>query len=136
MANLMPLPKMRFTNAGRPLVGGKVFFYVAGTTTPKTTFKDRAQATANTNPVILDSNGEADIWLEMGYYKVVLKTSTDVVVWTVDGVAADANGLNVDDLNKAGDRLVAACESCHKSFKPDLPTMGLYKSTNYPPKTE
>jgi|GEM_PF-5694671 len=101
MANLMPLPKMRFTNAGRPLVGGKVFFYVAGTTIPKNTFKDRSQATANTNPVILDSNGEADIWLEMGYYKVVLKTSTDVVVWTVDGVAANANGLNIDDLNQA-----------------------------------
>lgn len=98
MANLMPLPKMRFTNAGRPLVGGKVFFYVAGTTTPKNTFKDRSQATANTNPVILDSNGEADIWLEVGYYKVVLKTSNDVTIWTADRIATDVGGLNVDDL--------------------------------------
>lgn len=39
-------------------------------------------------------------------------------------------------LNTAGDRLVAACESCHKAFKPDLPTMGLYKSPNYPRKSE
>lgn len=41
---------------------------------------------------------------------------------------------NVDALNKAGDRLVAACEDCHKKFKPDLTSMGLYKSPNYPPK--
>ena len=53
----------------------------------------------------------------------------------MDALAA-AKARNVDQLNKAGDRLVAACESCHKSFKPDLPTMGLYKSPNYPPKTE
>ncbi len=53
----------------------------------------------------------------------------------MDALAA-AKARNVDQLNKAGDRLVAACESCHKAFKPDLPTMGLYKSPNYPPKTE
>lgn len=101
MANLMPLPKMRFTNQGRPLIGGKVFFYVAGTSTPKNTFKDRSQSTLNSNPVILDSNGEADIWFEAGYYKVVLKSSTDVLIWTVDSIAADAQGLNLDDLNAA-----------------------------------
>ena len=26
-----------------------------------------------------------------------------------------------------------SCESCHKAFKPDLTSMGLYKSANYPP---
>jgi len=100
MANLMPLPKMRFTNAGRPLVGGKVFFYVAGTTIPKNTFKDRSQATANTNPVILDSNGEADIWLEAGYYKVVLKTSSDATVWTQDYVSAPVIGTDEEIYNE------------------------------------
>lgn len=53
----------------------------------------------------------------------------------MDALAA-AKARNIDQLNTAGDRLVAACESCHKAFKPDLPTMGLYKSPNYPPKTE
>lgn len=53
----------------------------------------------------------------------------------MDALAA-AKARNVDQLNTAGDRLVAACESCHKAFKPDLPTMGMYKSPNYPPKTE
>ncbi len=40
---------------------------------------------------------------------------------------------NVQALNDAGDRLVASCESCHKKFKPGLTSMGLYKSTSYPP---
>jgi len=54
MANLMPLPKMSFTDSnGRPLVGGKVFSFDAGTSTPKNTFTDATGATPNTNPVIL-----------------------------------------------------------------------------------
>lgn len=53
----------------------------------------------------------------------------------MDALAA-AKARNVGALDKAGDRLVATCESCHKAFKPDLPTMGLYKSPNYPPKSE
>lgn len=62
-------------------------------------------------------------------------TADEMSAAGMDALAA-AQARNVDQLNKAGDRLVAACESCHKAFKPDLPTMGLYKSPNYPPKTE
>jgi hypothetical protein len=29
---------------------------------------------------------------------------------------------------------VAACETCHKKFKPDLTSVGLYKSPKYPQK--
>lgn len=93
------------------MIGGKVFFYVSGTSTPKNTFKERSQSTLNSNPVILDSNGEADIWFEVGYYKVVLKSSTDVLIWTVDGIAADAQGLNLDDLNAAVTAAQAAAET-------------------------
>ena len=45
-----------------------------------------------------------------------------------------AQAKSVSALEAAGDRLVAACESCHKKFKPDLTSMGIYKSPNYPPK--
>ena len=43
--------------------------------------------------------------------------------------AKDAKALGV-----AGDRLVAACETCHKKFKPGLTSMGIYKSASYPGK--
>jgi hypothetical protein len=39
---------------------------------------------------------------------------------------------NIDQLTAAGDRLVASCNACHVAFKPDLPSMGIYKSPDYP----
>jgi hypothetical protein len=58
MAVLTPAPKTAFVNAaGEPLVGGKLYTYIAGTTTLQTTYTDSTAATANTNPVILDSRG-------------------------------------------------------------------------------
>jgi len=44
-----------------------------------------------------------------------------------------AKSKDVAALNVAGDKLVEACESCHKMFKPDLPSMGLYHKPDYPP---
>jgi len=51
----------------------------------------------------------------------------------MDALAA-AQARNVDAINLAGDRLVAACEDCHKQFKPGLTSMGIYQSPNYPPR--
>lgn len=91
-----------FDNNGQPLVGGKVFTYEAGTTTPKPTYTDSTGAVANTNPVILNSAGRADIWFEDGGYKLVLTTAADVVVKTVDnvgGVTGTAFGANVQEIS-------------------------------------
>ena len=60
---LTPSPIMQFFDAnGNPLVGGKLYTYAAGTTTPQATFTDYNGATANTNPVIFNSRGEAAVW--------------------------------------------------------------------------
>jgi hypothetical protein len=84
---LAPLAKQRFFDSnGLPLSGGKLYTYDAGTTTPKTTYSDRS-GTANTNPVILDSNGYADVWIDSGYYKFVLKDSSDNTIWTKDQIS-------------------------------------------------
>lgn len=86
MAQLIPSPKFRAVGAdGLALVGGKLFTYVAGSSTPKATYADQGLASPNANPVILNSRGEADVWLD-GNYKVVLTTAADVVVWTVDNI--------------------------------------------------
>lgn len=89
MTVLSPPPKAQFLTAtGTPLVGGKVYTYAAGTTTPLATYTTSGGGTANTNPVILDVRGEADIWYTNGVsYKVVLKDSTDSTIWTVDNIA-------------------------------------------------
>jgi len=89
MASLSPPPKLQFFGTdGLPLVGGKLYTYAAGTTTPLATYVDHTGTTTNTNPVILDSNGEADVWLpDTTSYKYVLKTSADVLLYTVDYIA-------------------------------------------------
>ena len=84
---LTPSPKMQFfTAAGIPLVGGKLFTYASGTTVPLATYTDDTGYTVNTNPIILDSRGEAGVWLGPSRYTFVLKDPNDNLIWTVDGV--------------------------------------------------
>jgi hypothetical protein len=95
MAVLTPQPKMQFTTAaGVPLSGGKVYTYIAGTTTPQATFTDYTGATPNTNPVILDSRGEANIWLGGALYKFKLTDANDVEIWTVDYISAPTSSVS------------------------------------------
>ncbi len=90
-ATLLPVPRARFFSpAGLPLAGGKVFTYVAGTTTPLASYTDYSGTVANTNPVILDANGEANIWLDSQLYKIVLRDADDVTLWTVDNVGQNS----------------------------------------------
>lgn len=84
---LTPSPKMQFfTAAGVPLVGGKLFTYASGTTVPLATYTESLGNTANTNPIILDSRGEAGVWLGPSRYTFVLKDPDDNLIWSVDGV--------------------------------------------------
>lgn len=89
MAGLSPTPKQQiFGSDGAPLVGGKIYTYAAGTTTPTATYTSSSAGTANTNPIILDSYGQANIWLlSTVSYKFVVKTATDVLLYTVDNIA-------------------------------------------------
>lgn len=84
-------PTFRWFDAnGDPLNGGKVYTYEAGTSTPLATYPtyDDALAgtNANANPVVLDSDGAAQIWVQASFYKVVVKTSADVTLYTQDDV--------------------------------------------------
>ena len=95
MASLMPQGKQQyFSNAGALLVGGKVYTYAAGTTTPLATYSDAAGTTPNTNPVILDSRGEASVFFATSSYKLVLKDASDATIWTQDNVSvANADSI-------------------------------------------
>jgi len=89
MAVLTPSPKTAFVDAaGEPLVGGQLYTYIAGTTTLQATYTDATAATANTNPIILDSRGEASVWLGGAIYKFVLKDADGALIWTVDYISA------------------------------------------------
>lgn len=82
-ATLLPNGKQQFlSDNGDPLVGGKVYFYIPNTTTPKNTWQDEGQTILNTNPVILDSRGEAVIY-GTGRYRQVLTDSLDNTIYDV-----------------------------------------------------
>jgi hypothetical protein len=89
MAGLTPSPKQQiFGTDGLPLVGGKIYTYAAGTSTPIATYTDYTAGTANTNPIILDSLGQANIWLiNTTAYKFVVKDADDVLLYTVDNIS-------------------------------------------------
>jgi hypothetical protein len=93
-----PIPTLRFREFdanGDPLSGGKVYTYLAGTTIPLATYTDPSEETPNTNPVILDSEGYADIYLGDASYKFVVTDADDVVRYTRDNISP-ATGEVVD----------------------------------------
>jgi hypothetical protein len=93
-AALTPPPKIQFfANDGTPLVGGKLYSYAAGTTTPLATYTTYAGTVANTNPVILDSRGEADVWLDSALYKLALYDADNALIWTVDNISSINSGI-------------------------------------------
>lgn len=110
-AKLCPSLKFRAVNAttGAALAGGKVHTYEATSSTPKATYADTGAAAALTNPVILDSNGEAVIFLSSGFYKFTIADSSDVVQYSLDNVTADApNVTGVVDIANGGTGQVTA----------------------------
>ena len=79
-----------FTNTGAVLTGGKLYTYLAGTTTPAVTYTTSAGTVARTNPVVLDSAGRVpgsgEIWLLAVSYKFILKDSNEVLIATYDNI--------------------------------------------------
>lgn len=95
MAVITPIPKTQFLDAaGAPLAGGFVYTYQAGTTTPQATYTDVTGSTLNSNPVVLDARGEANIWLGEATYKMTLCNAQNVEIWTVDYISAPTTAVS------------------------------------------
>ena len=82
-----------FTSTGAVLTGGKLYTYLAGTTTPAVTYTTSQGNIPWTNPVVLDAAGRVpgsgEIWLSVGVkYKFVLKDDNDVLIATYDNVSS------------------------------------------------
>ena len=97
-AFLAPILNDQFFLAnGDPLAGGKIFSYVAGTTTKLALYTGPDGATPYANPLVLDAGGRipssGSAWLTVGSkYKFVLAPANDTdppasPYWTVDAVA-------------------------------------------------
>lgn len=99
-----PIPRQDcFDTSGNPRAGAKLYFYVTGTTTPLATYSNSGLTVANANPVVADSAGLfGEIFLtQSAVYKVVLKTSADVTVWTADPVSGGTTSTDLTGLVNA-----------------------------------
>lgn len=90
--NLSPLFNAQtvFGPTGLPLAGGQIFCYQAGSSTPLTTYTTSAGTVANSNPIILGTDGKSpqEIWLQYGYsYKFVVEDSANNLIATYDNIA-------------------------------------------------
>ena len=70
---------------GQPCAFGKLYTYLNETVVPKATYQDYRGLQPNTNPVILDGKGEANIyWATNELYTIKLFTFEDDEVYTQD----------------------------------------------------
>ncbi|CAB4152324.1 hypothetical protein UFOVP620_10 [uncultured Caudovirales phage] len=90
--NLSPLFNgiTNFDSTGAILAGGLLYTYQAGSSTPLATYTTVNGLIANTNPVVLGTDGKLpqELWLQSGFsYKFVLQTASSVIVNTYDNIA-------------------------------------------------
>jgi len=87
-AQLSPSPVFQaFAPGGGFLAGGLLFTFAAGTSTPQATYTDFTKSTLNANPVVLNSTGQANIWLDPSQsYKFALEDHLGTPIWTVDNI--------------------------------------------------
>ena len=77
------------TNTGLPLAGGLLYTYQAGSSTPLTTYTTINGTIANTNPIVLGTDGRlpSELWLTYGYfYKFVLQDAVGSTIATYDNL--------------------------------------------------
>lgn len=102
----MPYVKRTFfdTTSGVAVVaaGYKLFTYAAGSSTKVNTYTDALAGGTNTNPIILDTAGQADIFLVASSYKFILAPPTDTdpptsPIWSEDNIiSVPTAAANVD----------------------------------------
>lgn len=67
---------------GQPLIGGRLWTWMANTTTPKAAWADPALAVPLENPIVLNDQGARDIWLN-GTYHLRLEDADGVELWDI-----------------------------------------------------
>jgi len=74
---------------GLPLAGGLIYTFQAGSSTALTTYTDNSGLVANTNPIVLGTDGRPpnEIWLQSGFsYKFQIENSLGTIISTLDNL--------------------------------------------------
>ena len=83
-----PISTQTIFHSGVVAVGAKAYFYDAGSTTPRSIWTKSDATVAASNPVIADGDGVIPpTWITgTADYRIVIKTSTDVLIRTIEGL--------------------------------------------------
>jgi hypothetical protein len=80
---IIPNGKQQFINSnGQPLAGGSVYYYIPSTTTFKNTYQNDSGSVLNTNPIVLDANGQC-IAYGSGSYRQQVYDVYNNLIWDV-----------------------------------------------------
>lgn len=101
MANFLTPAVLQVSDASaNPLAGAKEYVYATGTTTLLSLFSNEALSTPQANPMIADSAGVFPIcFIAETKFKVILKSSADVTLYTRDPVFSTGRADNVSAAN-------------------------------------
>ena len=117
-----------FDNNGNPLAGGKIYTYLAGTTTNAPTYTSSSGTIAHSNPIVLDGAGRVpsgEIWLTDGIlYKFVVEDSASNLIGTYDNLA----GINSNFVNYTNSQEIQTATAGQTVFT--LTTMQYQPGTN------
>ena len=117
-----------FDNNGNPLAGGKIYTYLAGTTTPAATYTSSQGSIAHSNPIVLDGAGRVpsgEIWLTDGIqYKFVVEDAASNLIGTYDNLT----GINSNFVSYTAQQEIQTATAGQTVFT--LTTMQYQPNTN------
>jgi hypothetical protein len=117
-----------FDNNGNPLAGGKIFTYLAGTTTLVATYTTSLGNIAHSNPIVLDGAGRVpsgEIWLTDGItYKFVVEDAASNLIGTYDNLT----GINSNFVAFTNEQEIQTATAGQTVF--NLTTMQYQPGTN------
>jgi len=129
---ILPNGKQQFIDSnGKPLASGKVYYYIPSTTTFKNTYQNSAGTVLNTNPVVLDANGQC-IAYGTGSYRQQVYDVYGNLIWDVQidspltaNISAYVTPL---EFGAVGDGTTDDTAAMMAAFASGLPVDGLGKS--------
>jgi len=86
VVEIVPWPHFQGFVDARPAIGGKLYTFAPASSTPKASYVDPFFITPQTNPVILDDQGAATVYLD-GFYHLRFTDHAGVLYWDVDNYA-------------------------------------------------
>lgn len=78
---------------GAPYSGMRAYFFDAGTTTPRTVYRDSDLGESHDHPVVANASGQFPaVFLPAGDYRLRLTSQSGVTIWDVDGISTPSTG--------------------------------------------